>query len=89
MSLTWLAINYLGITKGVSLAIILLFTTALSGAVSIQKGYLIDFSWTFVSQFITGAIAFYLNFRKQFKLRQQIKKQFENVDPSYKQASIP
>ena len=82
VSLTWLAINYLGITKGVSLAIILLFTTALSGAVSIQKGYLIDFSWTFVSQFITGAIAFYLNFRKQFKLRQQIKKQFEHyLDP--------
>ena len=82
VSLTWLAINYLGITKGVSLAIILLFTTALSGAVSIQKGYLIDFSWTFVSQFITGAIAFYINFRKQFKLRQQIKKQFEHyLDP--------
>ena len=82
VSLTWLAINYLGITKGVSLAIILLFTTALSGAASIQKGYLIDFSWTFVSQFITGAIAFYLNFRKQFKLRQQIKKQFEHyLDP--------
>ena len=82
VSLTWLVINYLGITKGVSLAIILLFTTALSGAVSIQKGYLIDFSWTFVSQFITGAIAFYLNFRKQFKLRQQIKKQFEHyLDP--------
>ena len=82
VSLTWLAINYLGITKGVSLAIILLFTTALSGAVSIQKGYLIDFSWTFISQFIIAAIAFYINFRKQFKLRQQIKKQFEHyLDP--------
>jgi adenylate cyclase len=82
VSLTWLVINYLGITKGVSLAIILLFTTSLTGAYSIQKGYLIDFSWTFVSQFITGAIAFYLNFRKQFKLRQQIKKQFEHyLDP--------
>ena len=43
---------------------------------------MIDFSWTFVSQFITGAIAFYLNFRKQYKLRQQIKKQFEHyLDP--------
>ena len=82
VSLTWLVINYLGITKGVSLAVILLFTTSLTGAYSIQKGYLIDFSWTFVSQFITGAIAFYLNFRKQFKLRQQIKKQFEHyLDP--------
>jgi adenylate cyclase len=82
VSLTWLVINYFGITKGVSLAVILLFTTSLTGAYSIQKGYLIDFSWTFVSQFITGAIAFYLNFRKQFKLRQQIKKQFEHyLDP--------
>ena len=82
VSLTWLVINYLGVTKGVSLAIVLLFTTGLAGAFSIQKGYLIDFSWTFVSQFITGAIAFYINFRKQYKLRQQIKKQFEHyLDP--------
>jgi adenylate cyclase len=82
VTLTWLVINYLGITKGVSIAVILLFTTAFSGVFSIQKGYLIDFSWTFVSQFITAAIAFYINFRKQFKLRQQIKKQFEHyLDP--------
>ena len=82
VSLTWLVINYLGVTKGVSLAVILLFTTGFTGAFSIQKGYLIDFSWTFVSQFIAGAIAFYLNYRKQYKLRQQIKKQFEHyLDP--------
>ena len=82
VTLTWLVINFLGITKGVSIAVILLFTTGFSGVFSIQKGYLIDFSWTFVSQFITSAIAFYLNFRKQFKLRQQIKKQFEHyLDP--------
>ena len=82
VSLTWLVINYLGVTKGISFAVILLFTTGFTGAFSIQKGYLIDFSWTFVSQFITGAIAFYLNFRKQYKLRQQIKKQFEHyLDP--------
>ena len=82
VTLTWLSINFLGITKGVSVAVVLLLTTALSGFFSIQKGYLIDFSWTFISQFITGAIAFYLNFRKQFKLRQLIKKQFEHyLDP--------
>ena len=82
VSLTWLVINYLGVTTGVSLAIILLLTTGFTGAYSIQKGYLIDFSWTFISQFITGAIAFYINFRKQFKLRQLIKKQFEHyLDP--------
>jgi len=82
VSLTWLVINYLGVTKGICMAVILLLTTGLSGVISIQKGFLIDFSWTFVSQFITGAIAFYLNFRKQHKLRQQIKKQFEHyLDP--------
>jgi len=82
VSLTWLVINYLGITKGVSIAVILLITAAFSEFFSVQKGYLIDFSWTFVSQFIAGAVAFYLNFRKQFKLRQQIKKQFEHyLDP--------
>ena len=82
VTLTWLVINFLGITKGVSMAVVLLFTTGFSGVFSIQKGYLIDFSWTFVSQFITAAIAFYINFRKQFKLRQQIKKQFEHyLDP--------
>jgi len=82
VSLTWIVINFLGVTKGVSIAVILLLTTGLLGFFSIQKGYLIDFSWTFISQFITGAIAFYLNFRKQFKLRQLIKKQFEHyLDP--------
>ena len=82
VSLTWLAINYLGVTKGVSIAIFLLLTTGLLGSFSIHKGYLIDVSWTLISQFITGAVAFYINFRKQFKLRQQIKKQFEHyLDP--------
>jgi len=82
VSLTWIVINYLGVTKGVSIAIFLLLTTGLLGSFSIHKGYLIDVSWTLISQFITGAIAFYINFRKQFKLRQLIKKQFEHyLDP--------
>jgi adenylate cyclase len=82
VSLTWLVINYLGITKGISIAIVLLFTTGFLGAYSIQRGLLIDFSWTFISQLIVSGIAFYLNFRKQFKLRQQVKKQFEHyLDP--------
>jgi len=82
VSLTWIVINYFGVTKGVSIAIFLLLTTGLLGSFSIHKGYLIDVSWTLISQFITGAVAFYINFRKQFKLRQQIKKQFEHyLDP--------
>jgi adenylate cyclase len=82
VSLTWLVINYLGVVKGLSIAVILLFTTGFLGAFSVQKGYLIDFSWTFISQIITSTIAFYVNYKKQYKLRQQIKKQFEHyLDP--------
>jgi len=82
VSLTWLAINYLNIVNGLGIVVILLFTTSLSGAFSIQKGVLIDFSWTFISQIITSTIAFYFNYQKQYKLRQQIKKQFEHyLDP--------
>ncbi len=39
---------------------------------------MVDVSWTLISEFITGSIAFYLRFRQQYKLRQQIKKQFEH-----------
>jgi adenylate cyclase len=82
VSLTWLTINYLGIGKGLSIVIILLFATGFSGVFSVQKGILLDFSWTFISQVITSTVAYYINFKKQYKLRQQIKKQFEHyLDP--------
>jgi adenylate cyclase len=45
-------------------------------------GLLIDVTWTLISQILVGATAFYLRFREQFKLRLQIKKQFEHyLDP--------
>ena len=82
VSLTWLVINYLSIVKGISLAVILLFTTGFSGVFSVQKGILLDFSWTFISQILVSTIALYLSYKKQYKLRQQIKKQFEHyLDP--------
>ena len=82
VTLTWLTINYLGVVKGLSIATILLFTTGFSGVFSIQKGILLDFSWTFISQIITSTVAFYINYKKQYKLRQEIKKQFEHyLDP--------
>ena len=82
ITLTWLTINYLGVVKGLSIATILLFTTGFLGVFSIQKGILLDFSWTFISQIITSTVAFYINYKKQYKLRQQIKKQFEHyLDP--------
>jgi len=82
VSLTWLTINYFGVVKGISIATILLLTTGFSGVFSIQKGILLDFSWTFISQIITSTVAFYINYKKQYKLRQEIKKQFEHyLDP--------
>ena len=82
VSLTWLVINYLSIAKGISLAVILLFTTGFSGVFSVQKGILLNFSWTFISQILVSTIALYLSYKKQYKLRQQIKKQFEHyLDP--------
>ena len=82
VTLTWLSINYLGVVKGISLAGVLLLTNGFSGVFLIKKGILVDFTWTFVSQVLTSATAFYINYRKQYKLRQQIKKQFEHyLDP--------
>ena len=82
VSLTWLTINYFNVVKGASIVVVFLLTTGFSGVFSIQKGILLDFSWTFVSQIVTSTIAFYLNYQKQYKLRQQIKKQFEHyLDP--------
>ena len=48
----------------------------------VTSGVLIDFTWAVISEFITATVAFYLRFKQQFRLRQQIKKQFEHyLDP--------
>tara|TARA_R110002096_G_scaffold178030_1_gene354839 strand:+ start:1066 stop:2832 length:1767 start_codon:yes stop_codon:yes gene_type:complete len=78
----WLLINLLGITLGVSLAILTMGLTLFGGYSIVQQGVLIDVTWIFISQFLTATVAFYLRFREQYKLRQQIKKQFEHyLDP--------
>ena len=47
------------------------------------RGILLDFSYNLIAQFVTAAVSFYLNYQKQYKLRQQIKKQFEHyLDPA-------
>ena len=82
VSLIWVLINYLGMTLGIVLASITMLCTAFGGFWIIQNGILVDITWTLIAGFITGAIAFYLRFREQFKLRLQIKKQFEHyLDP--------
>ena len=78
----WLVLNVFGITWGVSFFALVFVSTAFYGVFTIQKGILIDGTWALVSQFITATVAFYIRFREQYKLRQQIKKQFEHyLDP--------
>ena len=82
VTLVWFALHLLGITWGITIATVLMFITGGLGYYFISKGLLVDVSWTLISEFITGSVAFYLRFRQQYKLRQQIKKQFEHyLDP--------
>ena len=74
---TWVFINSLGITLGVFLSTCVLILTSVAGVYFIKGGLLLDVTWTLICQFITGTTAFYLRFREQYKLRQQIKKQFQ------------
>ena len=82
VGLVWAFISYLGITWGVTLGLLTMALTGLYGAYTIGTGVLIDVTWSLISQFISGSVAFYLRFREQYKLRLQIKKQFEHyLDP--------
>ena len=82
ITFVWFALHLLGITWGIVVATVLMIITGGLGYYFITKGLLIDVSWTLISEFITGSIAFYIRFRQQYKLRQQIKKQFEHyLDP--------
>jgi len=82
VTFVWLCVNIFGMTLGITFTSILFFLTIFFGHYLIQRGILIDVSWTLISQFITASIGFYLRFREQYKLRQQIKKQFEHyLDP--------
>ncbi len=78
----WLLLNLLGITLGITFTTLFMGLTLFGGYSVVQQGVLIDVSWTFIAEFITATITFYLRFREQYKLRQQIKKQFEHyLDP--------
>jgi len=80
--LIWLVSSYLGIFWSIVLGGGIFVSTGLVGLYMINRGILIDFSYTLIAEFITASVAYYLNFRKQYKLRQQIKKQFEHyLDP--------
>ena len=79
---SWVLINIFGISLGILFTSLLFFSTAGGGYYLIQQGLLIDVTWLLISQFITASTAFYLRFREQYKLRQQIKGQFgKYLDP--------
>ena len=78
----WFILSLFGITWGIGLFALTMLGNAYLGFYLIQKGLLIDVTWTLICQFITGATAFYFRFREQYKLRQLVKKQFgKYLDP--------
>ena len=80
--LIWLVSSFLGLTWSITLGSVIFCSTALYGYYTIKTGLLLDFSYSLIAEFVTASVAYYLNFRKQYKLRQQIKKQFEHyLDP--------
>ena len=82
VSLVWMLISRLGITWGVLLASIVFSATAYAGVQFIANGLLIDVIWALITQILASTVAFYLNYRTQYRLRQQIKRQFEHyLDP--------
>ena len=82
VAFVWYLVLSLGVTIGITCFFMIFGITAASGVYLIQSGMLIDVTWTLISQFFAASGTFYLNFRTQYRLRQQIKKQFEHyLDP--------
>ena len=71
-----LVINYFGMTLSLLLAGGLFASVGYLGYYFISIGYLIDVTWSMISMTLLSLQQFYLRFRQQFRLRQQIKKQF-------------
>ncbi len=75
-------INRFGITMGVSLAGTLILSMGGLGYYLISRGFLVDVTWSMTCMTLLSLQQFYLRFREQYKLRQQIKKQFGHyLDP--------
>lgn len=80
--LVWICLSYFGIALSAISFLFVLAAQIVAGSTFIKNGLLVDITWAFISSFIVGTLAFYLRFKEQFKLRQQIKKQFEHyLDP--------
>jgi adenylate cyclase len=67
---------------GASLAGTLILSMGGLGYYLIYQGFLVDVTWSMTCMTLLSLQQFYLRFREQYKLRQQIKKQFEHyLDP--------
>jgi adenylate cyclase len=51
VALTWAVLNRFGVSWGIISAVLLMVCTSFTGYKFIQSGYLIDVTWTFISQF--------------------------------------
>lgn len=71
--LVFIFINYLGVYLGLGLSLAAMVAMGALGYYLIQIGFLIDVTWTIISQFVIASVTFYLNYKEQYKLRQQIK----------------
>ena len=82
MTLIWSVLNRFSLGIGLSAFVVVIASTSFTGFTLIRSGLLIDVTWSLIASIFTGATAFYLNYREQYILRQQIKKQFEHyLDP--------
>ena len=80
----WLLTKKLSMSLGLVLTISSLFALAWCGHWLIQAGILLDVTWTLIGSFIAGSVSYYLRFREQYKLRQQIRDQFKTyLSPEY------
>ena len=79
---SWLLTQRLGMTLGLVYFGVSTVAVAFFGIYTIRNGLLLDVTWSLISQFIIGSTSYYLKYREEYVLRQQIKKQFEHyLDP--------
>ena len=77
-----LVINFLGVTAGLLSSGVIMACTAFGGLYLIQQNILVDVTWSLISMIFISVQQFWINFKKQYNLRQLIKKQFEHyLDP--------
>ena len=80
--ISWFLTQKLSMSVGLIYFGISASSVAAFGYYTIQDGLLLDVTWSLISQFIIGSTSYYLKYREEYILRQQIKKQFEHyLDP--------